>query len=67
MEIVKRVLLADTGEDFRKSLASGFAGEPDLQVVGQTGDGAELLRLTRELAPDVVVMELVLTGMDGMQ
>lgn len=67
MEIVKRVLLADTGEDFRRNLASGFAGEPDMQVVGQTGDGAELLRMARELEPDAVVMELVLTGMDGME
>lgn len=66
MEIVKRVLLADTGEDFRKNLAGIFSGEADFQVVGQTGDGAELLRMTRELAPDAVVMELVLTGMDGM-
>ena len=67
MEIVKRVLIADTGEDFRRSLASGFTGEADMQVVGQTGDGVELLRMARELEPDAVVMELVLTGMDGME
>ena len=67
MEIIKRVLLADTGEDFRRNLAAGFSGEPDMQVVGQTGDGAELLRMVRDLEPDAVVMEMVLAGMDGLE
>ena len=64
MEVVRRVLLADTGEELRRSLASGLSSETDMQVVGQTGDGVELLRMIRELKPDIVVMELVLTGMD---
>ena len=65
VEVVRRVLLADTGEELRRSLASGLSSETDMQVVGQTGDGVELLRMIRELKPDIVVMELVLTGMDG--
>ena len=67
MEMVRRVLPADTGEELRRSLVSSLSGEPDIQVVGQTGDGVELLRMVRELKPDAVVMELVLTGMDGME
>ena len=67
MEVVRRVLLADTGEELRRSLASGLSSETDMQVVGQTGDGVELLRMIRELKPDIVVMELVLTGMDGLE
>ena len=67
MEVVRRVLLADTGEELRRSLASGLSSETDMQVVGQTGDGVELLRVIRELKPDIVVMELVLTGMDGLE
>ena len=66
METVKRILLADTGVEFRASLAACIAGESDLRVVGQTGDGEELLRMSRELEPDVIVMEMALTGLDGM-
>ena len=41
--------------------------EPGLRVIGETGDGSELLHMVRDLQPDAVVMELVLTGgMDGL-
>ena len=45
MEGIRRVLLADTGEGFRDGFAAAVENEPDIQIVGQTGDGAELLRL----------------------
>lgn len=67
MEVVKRILLADTGEEFRLNLASHINGEADMQVVGQTGDGVELLRMVQELEPDALVMEMILTGMDGIE
>ena len=67
MEVIKRILLADPGEEFRANFLSGLINEPDIQVIGQTGDGPELLRMVRELEPDAVVMELVLTGMDGLE
>ena len=67
MEAVKRILLADAGEDYRASLAGSINKEADLRVVGETGDGAELLRMVRELEPDAVVMEMILTGMDGLE
>ena len=66
MEMVKRVLLGDVGEESRSWLAASLEKEPDIQVVGQTGDGAELVRMAKELEPDAVVMEIVLTGMDGL-
>ena len=67
MDMVKRVVLADTGEEFRLGIAAGLNSEEDIQVVGQTGDGMELVRMARELEPDVVVMEMVLTGIDGLE
>ena len=67
METGKRVVIADAGVEFRGILAQALAGEPDLQVVGETGDGAELVRMVRQLRPDAVVMEMVLTGMDGLE
>ena len=66
MESVKRIVVADTGMEFRKNLVRTLSEEPGFQIVGETGDGAELLRLARELKPDAVVMEMVLTGMDGL-
>lgn len=43
------------------------AQEEDLALVGQTGDGEELLELMTRTAPDVVVMDLMLTGIDGLE
>ena len=67
VDIVRRILIADAGEEYRQNLAAMLSEEQDFVVVGQTGDGMELLRMAKELNPDVVVMELVLTGMDGLE
>ena len=67
MESIKRIIVADTGTEFRQSLVQALSDEPDLQVIGETGDGAELVRMVRREQPDAVVMDMVLTGgMDGM-
>ena len=63
----KRVLIADGSEEFRRMLADMMETEEDLMLAGQTGDGEELLRMVREQHPDVVVMDLLLTGMDGLE
>ena len=60
-------MIADTGVEFRAILSDALAKEPDFQVVGGTADGAELVALARELKPDAVIMEMVLTGMDGLE
>jgi len=67
METSRRILVADTGEDFRRGLIEAMEREGDIQVVGDTGDGAELLRLTETQKPDLIVMEMVLSGMDGVE
>jgi DNA-binding NarL/FixJ family response regulator len=41
--------------------------EHDLEVVGEAGDGEEAVRLTRQLKPDVVVMDVAMPGMDGLE
>ena len=67
MENIKRIVVADTGTEFRKSVVRTLNDEPGLRVIGETGDGSELLHMVRDLQPDAVVMELVLTGgMDGL-
>ena len=67
MEAVKRILIADAGEEHRQNLIHVLSGDPDFVVAGQTGDGLELIRMAQDLKPDVIVMELVLTGMDGLE
>ena len=63
----KRILVADTGEEFRRSFIETVASEPDIQVLGETGDGQELVQMVKEMAPDLVVMEIVLAQMDGIE
>ena len=43
MEVKKKVLVADAGEEFRALLVDAISAETDMQVVGTTGDGQELL------------------------
>jgi len=67
MEAIKRILVADASEEFRRGFAEALANEPDIQLAGQTGSGPELVRMVRQLEPDAIVMEMVLTGMDGLE
>jgi two-component system, NarL family, response regulator LiaR len=60
-----RILLVDDHSVVRKGLRGFLAYDAELDVVGEAADGAEALRLARELTPDVVLMDLLMPGMDG--
>ena len=60
-----RVILADDHPVVREGLRGMLAAEPDIEVVAECGDGADAVRLAAELAPDVVLMDLRMPGMDG--
>jgi DNA-binding NarL/FixJ family response regulator len=60
-----RVLLADDHPVVREGLRGMLAAEPDIEVVAECGDGADAVRLAAELAPDVVLMDLRMPGLDG--
>jgi DNA-binding NarL/FixJ family response regulator len=62
-----RVLLVDDSVPFRKGVADLLAAEPDFELVGEAGDGAEGLELARQLVPDVVLMDLSMPRMDGLE
>ncbi|WBB67263.1 response regulator transcription factor [Micromonospora sp. WMMD812] len=62
-----RVLLADDQPLVRAGLRVLITDAPDLDVVGEAGSGAEAIRLARDLAPDVVLMDLRMPGTDGIQ
>ena len=63
----KKIILADASEEFRQMLAELMEAEDDLTVCAQTASGEELLDLVTVHKPDVVVMDLMLAGMDGLE
>lgn len=60
-----RVFIVDDHPMLRKGLAAMIDAEPDLEHVGEAGDGNEALRLAPATRPDVVLMDLVMPQMDG--
>jgi len=63
----KKVLVADTNEEFRRLLVETIDAENDLMVVGDTGSGEETVRLCLKRSPDVVIMDLILSVLDGVE
>ncbi|SOE76221.1 two component transcriptional regulator, LuxR family [Streptomyces sp. OV198] len=61
-----RVLLADDQALLRSAFRVLVDSEPDMEVVGEASDGAEALRLTREVRADVVLMDIRMPGTDGL-
>ncbi|TDC78276.1 response regulator [Streptomyces hainanensis] len=62
-----RVVLADDQPLVRSGLRLVMADHPDLEVVGEAATGAEAVRLVRDVGPDVVVMDIRMPGMDGIE
>jgi len=62
-----RVLLADDHALFREGLAGIINAQPDLQVVGEANDGLEAFVKAQELKPDLILMDVQMPGMDGLE
>ena len=62
-----RVLVVDDSAVTREVLTSLLNSDPDIRVVGQAATGAEAVELTATLRPDLVTMDLMMPGMDGME
>ena len=62
-----RVLLVEDHTILRESLRALLAREPDIEIVADASDGFQALRLARILGPDVIVMDIGIPGMDGIE
>ncbi len=62
-----RILVADDHAVIRDGLKRAFQDEPDLDVVGEAADGIEAIHEARRLRPDVVVMDVAMPKMDGIE
>ena len=66
METKIRVLIADAGEELRILLRDAINAEEDMEAVATAADGTQALELAAGLQPDVLLLDLVLPGLDGM-
>jgi DNA-binding NarL/FixJ family response regulator len=64
---VIRLLLVDDQPVVRRGLRVRFQLEPDMQVVGEASTGREALTLAQTLAPDVVLLDITMPDMDGIE
>lgn len=65
MKIPIRVLIVDDHDMLREGLATFLKAFPDMEMVGEAANGLEAIERSRELSPDVVLMDLVMPEMDG--
>jgi DNA-binding NarL/FixJ family response regulator len=64
--VTLRVLLADDQVLIRSGFAALIGSDPELEVVGEAGDGEEAVRQAHALRPDVVLMDIRMPGTDGL-
>jgi DNA-binding NarL/FixJ family response regulator len=62
-----RVLLCDDAEGFRALMRSSLADDPAIEIVGEAGDGEEGVQATAELQPDVVLLDMSMPRLCGLQ
>ncbi|MBI2619019.1 MAG: response regulator transcription factor [Ignavibacteriales bacterium] len=67
MEHVTRIVIADDHPMFREGLAKAVEHHEEFLIVGKAGDGAEALRLIKELRPDLAVLDVSMPKMDGLE
>ncbi|MBM7690604.1 NarL family two-component system response regulator LiaR [Peribacillus deserti] len=62
-----RVLLVDDHEMVRMGVGSYLAAQPDIEVAGEAENGVQAIKLAFELRPDIILMDLVMKEMDGIE
>ena len=62
-----RVLVVDDFEPFRRAIRSLLGKNPDLQIIGEASDGLEAVRKVQELQPDLILLDIGLPTLDGIE
>ncbi len=62
-----KIVLADDHQIVRHGLRSLLTAEPDMKVVAEADNGRAVLRLTKEFSPDVVIMDISMPGLNGIE
>jgi LuxR family maltose regulon positive regulatory protein len=62
-----RILLVDDHRVFRKGLHVLLGDEKDFRIVGEAGNGREAMEMVRKLSPDVVIMDIMMPDLDGIE
>lgn len=62
-----RILFADDHEMVRIGVSSYLSAQPDMEVIAEADDGAPAVKLALELKPDIILMDLVMKEMDGIE
>jgi DNA-binding NarL/FixJ family response regulator len=62
-----RVLVVEDSEPFRHFICSTIGERPELQIVGEVGDGLEAVQTAEELRPDLVVLDIGLPSLNGIE
>lgn len=63
----KKILICDDHKIFREGLKALLDNQPGISVVGEARDGLESVRLAKELAPDTVIMDISMPGLNGIE
>jgi len=62
-----KIILADDHQVVRKGFKALLSAEPEFSIVGEAGDGFETLRLVEQLQPEVLVLDLMMSGINGLE
>ncbi|HAH30681.1 MAG TPA: DNA-binding response regulator [Elusimicrobia bacterium] len=65
--MIKKILICDDHKIFREGLRALLEKQADIKVVGEARDGIEAVRLTKELSPDIVIMDISMPGLNGIE
>lgn len=67
MKVLINVLFADDHEMVRIGVTAYLSAQPDIDVIAEADDGGEAVRLSLDLRPDIILMDLVMEEMDGIE
>jgi DNA-binding NarL/FixJ family response regulator len=64
---ITTVIIVDDHTMVRQGIRAFLETQPDISIIGEAGSGEEAIQLVQELVPEVVLMDLVMPGMDGIE